>query len=259
MKRLILAAGLAVVLHSLFLNMEAGWIDKRAIYTLRPEPIALSLHYQYTERIPSPVVKRAEEIHRPLLHIKKEEKMEKAIQNPTPKSPKKIKSWAEITRVQSSKPEKEVQPEVPLEWALPPEPESSPDHQGSEWDEEERDLFPNTSLEMPQGSVSEGIEDIASVPSTPAIREAIPAYRKNPRPKYPRWARRRGYQGTVVLEVLVDREGGVGDLRLFQSSGHSMLDRAAIASVKNWLFEPGRRGNKRVEMWVKVPIRYQLR
>ena len=257
MKRLIFAAGLAVVLHSLFLNMEAGWINKRAIYTPRPEPIALSLNYQYPKRIPSPVVKRSEEIHRPLLHIKTKEKLEKiqlrpvkkikkATQNPTPKSPKKIKSVAEITRVQSSRPEKEIQPKVPPERALPPEPEPSPDRQVSEW-------------EMPRESVSEGIENIASVPSTPAIREAIPAYRKNPPPKYPRLARRRGYQGTVILEVLVDRDGGVGDLRLFQSSGHSMLDRAAIASVRNWLFEPGRRGNKRVEMWVKVPIRYRLR
>ncbi|MBW1768802.1 MAG: energy transducer TonB [Deltaproteobacteria bacterium] len=91
------------------------------------------------------------------------------------------------------------------------------------------------------------------------IREAVPVYRKNPSPKYPRAARRRGYQGTVIMEVLVNREGRVEDLRLFRSSGYTVLDKRAMSSVKNWLFEPGMRGDEKVEMWVKVPIRFRLR
>ncbi|MCK4893050.1 MAG: energy transducer TonB, partial [Calditrichia bacterium] len=35
--------------------------------------------------------------------------------------------------------------------------------------------------------------------------------------------------------------------------------RTALASVKNWSFEPGMRGDEKVEMWVKVPIRFQLK
>ncbi|MBW1768473.1 MAG: energy transducer TonB, partial [Deltaproteobacteria bacterium] len=71
-------------------------------------------------------------------------------------------------------------------------------------------------------------------------------------------ARRRGYEGTVVLEVLVNQEGSVEDLRISESSDHSILDRAALASVKKWLFEPGRKGDEAVEMWVRVPVRFQL-
>ncbi|MFH1349554.1 MAG: energy transducer TonB, partial [Pseudomonadota bacterium] len=91
------------------------------------------------------------------------------------------------------------------------------------------------------------------------IREAVPAYKSNPRPQYPALARRRGLEGTVVLEVLVSREGKVNDLRLFRSSGYTLLDQAAIGSVKNWLFEPGKKGNEEIEMWVRVPVRFQLR
>jgi protein TonB len=71
-------------------------------------------------------------------------------------------------------------------------------------------------------------------------------------------ARKRGYQGTVVLEVLVDRGGKVKELNLSASSGYSVLDQAALASVKTWIFDPGTRGGEKVDMWVKVPVRFQL-
>ena len=95
--------------------------------------------------------------------------------------------------------------------------------------------------------------------ATAFIKEAIPRYRNNPPPVYPKVARRRGHQGTVLLEVLVDQNGGVMDLRVFRSSGHTTLDDAALASVKNWSFEPGMKGSQPVEMWVRLPVRFQLK
>ncbi|RZB32124.1 MAG: periplasmic protein TonB [Desulfobacteraceae bacterium Eth-SRB1] len=94
---------------------------------------------------------------------------------------------------------------------------------------------------------------------TPVVREAVPLYKINPPPEYPRLARKRGYQGTVVLEVLVDQNGRVGDLRLFTSSGHSILDKKAMASVRGWLFEPGIKGDKKLDMWVRIPVRFELK
>ena len=91
------------------------------------------------------------------------------------------------------------------------------------------------------------------------IREARPLYRSNPPPKYPAVARRRGFQGNVVLEVLVGPLGNVIELHVLSSSGYSILDRAAKSSVKNWIFEPGMRGQEKVEMWVRVPIRFELK
>lgn len=95
--------------------------------------------------------------------------------------------------------------------------------------------------------------------NTPVVRKAFPLYRLNPPPKYPRMARKRGYQGAVVLEVLVNQNGRVGDLRLFTSSGYSILDRKAMESVKVWLFEPGMKGDKKLDMWVRVPVRFELK
>jgi len=99
----------------------------------------------------------------------------------------------------------------------------------------------------------------ATLPVKQIIREARPLYQSNPPPKYPAVARRRGFQGNVVLEVLVGPIGNVLDLRVLSSSGHLILDRAAETAVKNWTFEPGMRGQEKVEMWVRIPIRFELK
>ncbi len=92
---------------------------------------------------------------------------------------------------------------------------------------------------------------------TPLIK-ADPNYAINPSPEYPALARRRGYEGLVFLEVLVDRKGKVIDLKIAQSSGFTILDQAALQAVKKWLFKPAQRGPEPIEDRVKVPIRFQL-
>jgi periplasmic protein TonB len=101
-------------------------------------------------------------------------------------------------------------------------------------------------------------EEAATPPPVEEIIRAVPAYRDNPRPEYPRMARRRGYEGTVMLEVLVNKAGKVEDLRIVESSGYDALDKSATRAVKVWLFEPGTIGGRKVEMWVRVPVRFEL-
>jgi protein TonB len=61
------------------------------------------------------------------------------------------------------------------------------------------------------------------------------------------------------LDVLVNKNGKVNDLKIFKSSGHPLLDNAATSTVKHWLFEPGMIGDEKVDMWVRVPIRFELK
>lgn len=89
------------------------------------------------------------------------------------------------------------------------------------------------------------------------VRKPTPSYR--PRPKYPRIARRRGQEGTVILKVLVDTRGRVGSLQVQKSSGHRTLDQQAMKTVRKWTFKPGNRGGRPSRMWVRVPIRFQLK
>jgi protein TonB len=88
---------------------------------------------------------------------------------------------------------------------------------------------------------------------------ARPLYRKNPPPQYPKRARRKGYEGTVILEVLVDEKGTVKDLKVFESSGYKLLDKSAISSVQKWLFTPGTKDGDAAGMWVRIPVRFKLK
>lgn len=94
--------------------------------------------------------------------------------------------------------------------------------------------------------------------SATAITLAKPLFRQNPTPVYPRKARRMGYEGIVMLKVLVDENGRVDDLTVLESSGHTILDQTALASVRKWLFEPGTAAGMKTKMWVRVPIRFDL-
>lgn len=89
-------------------------------------------------------------------------------------------------------------------------------------------------------------------------RQAIPAYERNRQPAYPPVARRRGWSGTVLLKVLVDAKGRVADLAVERSSGHRLLDRAALKAVRQWLFLPATEDGVPMAMWVSVPITFHL-
>lgn len=87
---------------------------------------------------------------------------------------------------------------------------------------------------------------------------AAPNYGTNPLPKYPPLAREKGYEGTVYLRVQVQPNGRVGKLAIDRSSGHEILDQAAVDSVREWMFLPARKGGKPVESWVLLPVKFML-
>jgi protein TonB len=95
--------------------------------------------------------------------------------------------------------------------------------------------------------------------SVPVVKLARPLYKQCTAPPYPRKARHLGYEGMVMLKVLIDENGRVDDLMVFESSGHIVLDRAALSAVRKWLFEPGTEGGIKKKMWVKIPVRFDLK
>ena len=97
-------------------------------------------------------------------------------------------------------------------------------------------------------------------PSSEAAGSSVarPSYGFTPRPGYPAVAIRRGYEGTVVLHVRVMPDGEPEEVSVLRSSGHRILDRAAVVAVKKWRFVPAQRGFKAVASWVQVPIEFRL-
>jgi protein TonB len=80
----------------------------------------------------------------------------------------------------------------------------------------------------------------------------------NREPDYPPAALRRRLQGTVVLRVDVTADGAPQTLAVRTSSGHAVLDEAALAAVRLWRFHPATRGGVPIAAPAEVPIRFSL-
>jgi protein TonB len=85
-----------------------------------------------------------------------------------------------------------------------------------------------------------------------------PVYLKRSPPVYPRDAIRRHQQGRVIVNVTIDEQGYVVDMKLYKSSGFKLLDRSALKAVKVWQFEPARRNGIEVMSVVRIPVYFQL-
>jgi len=91
------------------------------------------------------------------------------------------------------------------------------------------------------------------------IGKAVPLVEKNLPPEYPGLARRRGWEGTVLLEVDVEPDGQVKTVRIQTSSSYSLLDNAALDAVQKWQFMPGTRNGRPAAMKVLVPVHFVLK
>jgi len=75
---------------------------------------------------------------------------------------------------------------------------------------------------------------------------------------YTEEARRRGLTGEVVLEIVVRRDGSVGDVKLLQGLGSGLDDRA-VQAVRQWRFAPADRQGVAVDVIVEVGVEFRLR
>jgi len=79
----------------------------------------------------------------------------------------------------------------------------------------------------------------------------------DPEPEYSEEARKAKFQGIAILQVVIDADGRPRDIRVAQSAGMG-LDEKAIEAVRRWRFEPGRLGEKPVAVVVNVQVNFRL-
>ena len=124
--------------------------------------------------------------------------------------------------------------------------------------------------ELPPDPAGEGglpqaeTADDAGAVSTPAEDATRAPRRVQPRPlgriapRFPLRARVRGWSGETVLAVSVSEDGTVSDLDVALSSGHDVLDRAALAALEDVRFRPGTVGGRPVPMEVRIGLAFEL-
>ena len=77
-------------------------------------------------------------------------------------------------------------------------------------------------------------------------------------PEYSEEARRAEYQGTVILETIVRRDGTVEVVRVSQSQPFG-LNEKAIEAVRQWRFRPGMRSGEPVDVELKIEVNFNRR
>jgi len=77
-------------------------------------------------------------------------------------------------------------------------------------------------------------------------------------PAYPTKLKKKGEEGTVRVEFVVDTRGNVISALVVESSNHG-FDDVTVATVLKWRFRPGVRGGRPVNVRMRVPIGFSLR
>ena len=81
-----------------------------------------------------------------------------------------------------------------------------------------------------------------------------------PKPRYPYSARMAGFEGRVVLDVVVSADGTVSAASVAKSSGRDDCDASALDTLRSeWSFKPAVRNGLPVESRERVVIVYNLR
>ena len=97
-----------------------------------------------------------------------------------------------------------------------------------------------------------------SPPGTSSSQAAKIGVRHSVPPVYPRIAKEEGWEGIVLVRVLVQTSGLPGQITIQKSSGHEILDEAAIEAIRQWRFTPAMDGNFPIKKYLQIPLNFGL-
>ena len=81
---------------------------------------------------------------------------------------------------------------------------------------------------------------------------------ENPHPEYPIIARKKGWQGRLLLAVHIDKNGNVLNVHVKETSGFEVLDKVSVKTIRDWKFLPARYGDSNVEDNINIPVSFKL-
>jgi protein TonB len=86
----------------------------------------------------------------------------------------------------------------------------------------------------------------------------LPALLEQIEPDYDADRARRGVQGAADVEIVINTEGVVSLARIVNSTTDDLLDEAALAAVRQWVFEPGSLDGELVPVRAIVTINFRV-
>jgi len=112
----------------------------------------------------------------------------------------------------------------------------------------------NPSKIIPEKEIKEKEPRVKFIPydDPPRPKSAI-------RPKYPKEAKEAGIEGTVIVQVYVDKKGRVKETIILKGIPNTGLDEAAIEAIKKTKFKPAMQRGKPVGVWTSIPVNFRLK
>jgi protein TonB len=101
-------------------------------------------------------------------------------------------------------------------------------------------------------------DDALPIPTDEFLVTQMPRIKKEVRAPYPDAARNARVEGPIVLDLLINADGMVVDVKLISGLGYG-LDEAAINAIKLFEFEPARVQNQKVAVKIRYTYRFELR
>jgi len=99
-------------------------------------------------------------------------------------------------------------------------------------------------------------DKVYDVKNTPGIQEPVAEYM--PRAAYTPEAKAARIEGTIVLQVVIRKDGSVGDVKVIRGLGYGM-DEATIEIIKTkWRFRPGMLNGQPVDVSASVEVSFRL-
>jgi TonB family protein len=93
------------------------------------------------------------------------------------------------------------------------------------------------------------------VPGRGGVSLPVPLYKVEP--EYSEEARKAKFQGTVVLEIVIDERGYPTNFRFLNALGLG-LDEKAVEAVRQWRFRPAMKNGKPVAVVARVEVNFRL-
>jgi protein TonB len=95
---------------------------------------------------------------------------------------------------------------------------------------------------------------------TPGNGVSLPQVVKQVKADYTDEAKQNRIEGKVGLDVIVNADGAVGDVKVFESLDTIYgLDTNAVKAMKLWEFKPGIKDGKPVAVRIRVEMTYTLK
>lgn len=78
------------------------------------------------------------------------------------------------------------------------------------------------------------------------------------RPEYPEIAMEAGIEGTVIVQAFINNKGVVEETMILKGIPNTGLNEAALEAVKRTRWKPARQRDKKVGVWMSIPINFKL-